>query len=163
VSKTRTVTIGGRGFWAYDVSVSLLLAETIRVGMELSHDQQPSWLPEALDKLRTLVIVTDFGVAIDDDWPSQGVDLLVQLINEANRRLAARGSITAAEVAEWKAVGADQVHLRGAEVVDLSPVVELGQATVQLIHGTLPPPPAGTWWFYGNEGGPRTIGMREPT
>jgi hypothetical protein len=42
-------------------------------------------------------------------------------------------------------------------------VVDLGQTTIQLVDGTLPAAPVGTWWLYGFAGGPRTVGMRRPT
>jgi hypothetical protein len=162
MSKTGTVEFGGRGFWAYDVSLSIMLAETVRVGEELPTDQRPSWLPEALDQLRALAVVPDLGFVIDMNWPIQHVDLLTVLIAEANRRLTSRKAITALDVAGWKVLGEETIELRGAEVVDLAPVVELGQATIQLVEGTLPPPPAGTWWLYGFPGGRQTVTMRGP-
>jgi hypothetical protein len=97
------------------------------------------------------------------NWPTDSVDLLITLIDEANRRLAARGTITAVEVAAWNVLDGDTIDLRGAQVVDLAPVIELGQATIQLVQGTLPPAPAGTWWLYGFPGGPHTVTMRELT
>jgi hypothetical protein len=163
VSKTGTVEFGGRGFWAYDVSLSIMLVETIRVGEELPSGQRPSWLSDALDQLRVLAVVSDLGFVIDMNWPTDGVDLLITLIAEANRRLAARGTITAVEVATWNVLDGDTIDLRGAQVVDLAPVVELGQAMIQLVQGTLPPAPGGTWWLYGFAAGPRMVAMREPT
>jgi hypothetical protein len=117
-------------------------------------------LSDALDQLRVLAVVADLGFVIEMSWPIDGVDLLRSLLVEVSRRLAARGTLTADEVATWNVLDGDTIDLRGAEVVDLAQVVELTQATIELIDGTLAQPPAGTWWLYGFPGGRSTVGMR---
>jgi hypothetical protein len=109
---SRTVTVGFRAgrFWAHDVSLSLLLAETVRVA-------------------------------------------------DAGRRLRRRGSITRAEASRWQVLDDEAVIWRGADAVDTAPIAELGDAIVELVRGTLPSPPPGTWWFFGVDDGPRTIGV----
>ncbi|WP_345634108.1 hypothetical protein [Rugosimonospora acidiphila] len=154
------VEFGGRGFWAYDVSLSLLLVEAIRAGEELPADRRPAGLPGVLDQLRVVAVVPDLGFPIEESWPPREVDLLRSLLIDVSRRLAVRGTVAADGVATWDVLDGGTISLRGAEVVDLTPVIELAGATVQLVEGTLPRAPAGTWWAYGFEGGRRTIAMR---
>jgi hypothetical protein len=160
VSKFGTVEFGGRGFWTYDVSLSIMLAEAIWVGEELPASQRPEWLSDALDEFRIMAVVADLGFVIELSWPTDGVGLLRSLLVEVSRRLAARGTLTADEVATWNVLEGDTIDLRGAEVVEMAEVVELTQATIELIDGTLPEPPTGTWWMYGFPGGRTTVAMR---
>lgn len=163
MSTTRIVEFRDRGFWAYDVSLSIMLAQTIRAGEELPSGERPLWLSDALDELRVVAVVNDLGFVIDISWPIDRVDLLVTLIAEATRRLAVQRTITPAEIANWKVLDGDTIDLRGAHIVDLAPVIELGRATIQLVEDTLRPPPVGTWWLYGLASGPRTVAMGQPT
>lgn len=162
VSKFGTVEFGDRGFWAYDVALSILLVQVIWVAEELPTEQRPAWLSDALYQLRIDAVVGDLGFVIELSWPVDGVELLVTLLAEANRRMAALKTITADEVACWQILGGDTICLRGARVVDLTPVIELGEATIELIRGTLPWPPVGTWWMYGFPSGRSIVNMREP-
>jgi hypothetical protein len=70
------------------------------------------------------------------------VGLLRSLLVEVGRRLAARGTLTVDEVATWNVLDGE-ADLRGALVVDMAEVVELTQATIERIDGTLPEPPTG--------------------
>jgi hypothetical protein len=160
VSKTAYVEFADQGFWAFDVSLSIMLAETVWVGDGLPKDQRPEWLPDALDKLRVLAVVSDLGFVVELSWPLDGVRLLKSLLMEVSRRLTVRGMLSADEVATWDVLDGDTIGLRNAEVVDLAPVVELTQATIQLLEGTLPQAPSGTCWMYGFEGGRHTIAIR---
>ena len=76
MSKFGTVEFGGRYFWTYDVSLSIMLVETIWVGEALPADRRPEWLSEALDQFRVLAVVSDLGFSIDLNWPAQSVGLL---------------------------------------------------------------------------------------
>jgi hypothetical protein len=160
VSKTAYVGFADQGFWTFDVSLSIMLAETVRVGEELPKDQRPEWLPNALDELRGLAVASDLGFVVELSWPPDGVRLLRSLLTEVSRRLAARRMLSADEVATWDVLDGNTIELRNAQVVDLTPVVELTQATIQLLEGALPQAPNGTWWLYGFEGGRGTVSIR---
>jgi hypothetical protein len=160
VSKFGIVEFGGRYLWTYDVSLSIMLAEAIWVGEELPADQRPEWLSDALDQFRVCAVVSDFAFVIDRIWLADRVGLLRSLLVEVGRRLAARGRLTVDEVATWNVLDGDTIDLRGAEVVDMAEVVELTQATIELIDGTLPEPPPGTLWMYGFPGGRSTVPRR---
>lgn len=160
MSKSAYVEFADQGFWAFDVSLSIMLAETVWVGEGLPRDQRPEWLPGSLDKLRVLAVVSDLGFLVELSWPVDGVDLLRSLLMEVSRRLTARGTLSADEVATWDVLDGDTIGLRNAAIVDLAPVVELTQATIQLLEGTLPQAPPGTCWMYGLEGGRLTVPIR---
>jgi hypothetical protein len=161
VSRFWVVEFGGRSFWTYDVSLSIMLVETIWVGEELPADHCPEWLSEALDQFRVLAVVADLGFSIDLNWPAESVGLLRSLLVEASHRLAARRTLTAEEVATWNVLDGRTIDLRGAEIVDMYEVVELTEATIELIGGTFPEPPPGTLWMYGFPGGRSTVPRRD--
>ena len=52
MSRTASLSFQGRSLWAYDVSLSILLAELINVISELDLAKRPRWLSELLPELR---------------------------------------------------------------------------------------------------------------
>src|SRR6266540_4111889 len=120
MSKTTPVEFRGRGFWAFDVSLSILLAELIDIAEALEPEQRPPWLADVLPQLRIHAVVGDFLFDLDFDLEDEPLDEFI------------------------------------------APIAELGEAIIQLLQGTLPPPPAGTWWSFGFSGGPGTVAMRDP-
>lgn len=159
MSSTATVEFGGRGLWAYAGSLAILLATVIKLAEDLPSDRRSSWLPDMLDTMKASAVVTDFGLVIDESWHGERVDLLATLVAKANQQLRDQATISEAEVAHWNVLDGDTVTWRGSPIVDTAPVVDLGMAIIQLIDGTLPYPPPGTWWYYGVDGGPSTIVM----
>ncbi|MEV4624856.1 hypothetical protein AB0J90_01005 [Micromonospora sp. NPDC049523] len=157
MSRTATVSFGDRYFWTYDVSLSILVAETVAVAEELPSGHRPPWLAEMLTDLRVTAVVTDSGLSIGDGWPAEQVERFVGWVAEAGRRLAVRGTITEAEAYAWKVLDDHTVAWRGEATVDTGPVVQLAEAVIALVNGTLPPPPDGHSWFYGLPDGPRTL------
>ena len=159
MSKTCFVEFDGSGFWAYSDSLAVLLGQAVVVAEELATDRHSAALEDVADQLRTSAVVTDLGLLVDAEWRGDRLDLLMRLIEEANRRLDELERVTASEVRGWTALGDQMIELR-RDTVDTAPVVELGQGVLQLLRGTLQPAPKGTWWFYGVEGGRQTIPMR---
>jgi hypothetical protein len=163
MSKTTPVTFRGRGFWAFDVSLSILLAELIDLAEGLGPDQRPPWLAGALPTLRVHAIVgADFQFSPDLGLEDGQLDGLVALFAEASRRLRLRRTVTAAEAAQWRVLDDQTVLWRPAAAVETAPIAELGEAIIRLLRGTLPPAPPGTWWCFGLSGGPQTVAMRDP-
>jgi hypothetical protein len=164
MSKTTPVQFRGRSLWAFDVSLSILLAELIDIAEALSPQQRPPWLPGALPTLRVHAVVgADLQFNPDLDLEDGQLDELISLIAQATRRLRQQRTVTAAEAAEWRVLDNRPVLWRSADAVDTAPIAELGEAIIQLLQGTLPPSPPGTWWYFGLSGGPRTVAMRDPT
>jgi hypothetical protein len=165
MSKTTPVQFRGRSFWAFDVSLSILLAELIDIAEALGPERRPPWLAGALPTLRLHAAVGDLLFSPDLGLQDGQLDELIALIAEATRRLRQRRTVTvtAAEAAEWIVLDDQTVLWRPADAVDTEPIAELGEAVMQLLQGTLPSPPLGTWWYFGLSGGPQTVAMRDPT
>lgn len=164
MSKTVPVGFRNRQLWAFDVSLSILLAETVRLGQAVAASSPGSWLTPVLDTLRRHAILGaneyfDLDLTITDDQREQ----VLQIIADVARQLRHRGTITRGEAARWVVLDGHPVIWRNAEAVDTGPIADLGDALIDLVHGTLPDPPPGTWWYFGFPDGPHTIAMRSVT
>ena len=134
-----------RNLWAYDVSLSILLAELIDVITGLDPGQCPRWVADLLPDLRRHGVVgADFHLDLDLGLTDQQRDHLLALIAQASQRLRERETITAAEAAEWEVLDGHTVIWRSAPAVGTSPIAALGEALSALVRGTLPDPPHGT-------------------
>jgi hypothetical protein len=161
VSKTVPVGFRTTRFWAYDVSLSILLAETVGVAQETEQGRLAPWLAGVLDRLRVQAVVgSSFALDLDLEVDDAQREQILGYVLEACRRLRRRGTVTATEAYRWNVMPDEPVIWRGADAVDTAPIADLGEAIIALIRGTLPAPPPGTWWFFGVDDGPRTIGMR---
>jgi hypothetical protein len=149
---SRTVPAEYRNFhfWAYDVSLSVLLAEMIAV----AESRPCPWSAAILPELRVHAVVgADFHLPLDA-WAGDHEEEFVALVTAACARLAPRGAITAAEAARWEVLDGNTVIWRGRDRLDVRQVVALGEAVVDIIRGVHPPAPAGKAWFLGtNEPG----------
>ncbi|MEU2612822.1 hypothetical protein ABZ570_14770 [Micromonospora sp. NPDC007271] len=159
MSRTCFVEFNGAGFWAFSDSLAVLLGQAVVVAEEIAADRRSAAFPDVVDQLRASAVVPDLGLFVDVGWRGDRLDLLLRLIEEANRRLGERERVTASEVAGWTTLGDDVIELR-RDAMDTAPVIELGQGVLQLLRESLPPAPRGMWWFYGVEGGRQTIVMR---
>jgi hypothetical protein len=160
MSKTASVSFRERNLWAYDVSLSILLAELINVITDLDPGQYQGWLADLLPDLRRHAVVgADFHLDLDLGLTDPQRDHLLTLIAAATERLRQRETITAAEAADWEVLDGHTVIWRSAPAVGTSPIAELGEAITALVRGTLPDPPRGTWWLFGMTGGPGTIAI----
>lgn len=155
MSKTTPVGLHGREMWAYDAGLSLVLAEVVHCVEERPAERRPSWWPAVVGELRVHAAVSDLYFDLDLGLTADAREELARLLDEAAARLLDRRVVTAEEAAGWK------VLFRGREPVDTAPIAELADALADLIRGTLPPSPPGTWWYYGEPGGRRTIPMQE--
>jgi hypothetical protein len=158
MSKTVPVSFRGRNLWAFDVSLSVLLAELIGVMEGLPPAETAGWPKNLLHDLRVHAICgADLHFDLDLGLTDGQRHRLLELIAEANRRVRHRGTITAAEAAAWEVLDGHSVIWRSALVMDTAPIVELGEALTALVQGSLAYPPAGSRWFFGASGGATTI------
>jgi hypothetical protein len=160
MSKTASVSFRQRNLWAYDVSLSILLAELIEVITCLDPGERPQWLTGLLpDFRRHAVVGADLHLDLDLGLTDQQRDHLLELIAQAGQRLRERKMISAAEAAEWEVLDGHAVIWRSAAAVDTSAIADLGGAVIALVQGTLPDPPQGAWWLFGMPGGLQTLAM----
>ncbi|MGB2568550.1 hypothetical protein ACPFP2_08895 [Micromonospora citrea] len=158
MSRTVPVGFGDRSVWAWDVSLSILLAQTVQVGEEAPEPGRAPWLAPTLFELRRhAVLGADAYFDLDLGLDAAQREQLLEMVAEASRRLRERGPVTRDEATRWRVLGEDTVLWRGADDLDTTPVADLGQALIDLVHGDLPLAPPGTRWCFGVEGGPRTI------
>ncbi len=175
------MSFGGRNIWAYDVALSILLAEVAYLMDALAdslpqdpapdHQQRrPPWLRSVAAELRVHATVgADLHLALDclstspapiSAYRQQFLELLTDVLNEAATRLRRLKTITAAEAATWQLSPGQTVIWRGAAELSTQPIAELAGAMTALIGGTLPRPPEHTWWLYGHLGGIQTVQMK---
>lgn len=160
VTKTVPVQYGDdddRFIWAYDVSFGILILEATSVAAERP---QPDGAAEVLAELRAHAQVGgSWAFSLDDDrWSESQQTFVHEIVAEAGRRLRRRGRMSRAEAEARYVAGNESFALRFEEYLDGAVVADLADAMEQLVHGDLPPvPTAGRHWFYGIEGGPRTI------
>ncbi|MEO3746589.1 hypothetical protein [Plantactinospora sp. B5E13] len=160
MSKTVSVDFGGRWFWAYDVSVGILLLEAIQVATETPPGQRPPNVDAVLADLRTQVQVgASFAFPLDpDEWDSRQRAFARAIIAEAGRRLRGYRTITSTEAAERYVIDGEPYFVRGHKRIDCEVVADLAEAIEALIEDRLPPVPVpGRHWFFGVPDGPRTL------
>lgn len=148
--------------WAYDASLSLVLAQTVRLAEESSPDRRPAWWTRVERKLREQTVVPDVYFDLDLGLNDIEREQLAQLFDQAAEVVRARGVFTADEAAGWPVLDGIPVIFRGEEPQQTAPAAELGHALAQLIRGVLPPPPAGTVWYYGPASGRTTLDLAQP-
>ena len=153
MSRTVPVEFRGAEFWAYDVSLSILLAEMVRVAGE-----NPSpWLASRLQDFRVHAVVgADFALPLDE-WVEGHEDEFIALVEAACADLAPRSVITAAEVAEWRVLDDSTVIWRRQDHLDVRQVIALAEALVAIIRGTHPPAPTCRTWFLGTPDPTQTL------
>ncbi|MGI5226573.1 hypothetical protein [Actinoallomurus sp. CA-142502] len=113
-----------------------------------------------LDDLRTHVQVgSSFAFPLDaDEWDDGQRDFVRSIIAEAGRRLRGYGIVTSAQAAQRYVIDGEPYFLRGHEHVNGEVVADLAEAIEDLIQDQLPPVPVtDRHWFFGVEGGPRTL------
>lgn len=152
------VGFGGRWFWAYDVSLGILLLEATLVHGELTPGQRPSGTDVAAEDLRTQVRVgSGHFFALDaDGWDTVQRNHVRSIVAAAGRRLRGSGIVTAADAAQRYLIDGEPYLRRGHEQVAGEVVAELAEAIESLIQDSLPAVPStDQHWFYGVAGGPR--------
>ena len=161
MSKTLFVEFRGRGFWAYDVISGVFLKHLIDTASRGLGDGSQPWLVGAIANWRVSAVISDLGFFLDDDWSDQQIKTFTALAEKACKELSRRCEIPADEIASWPILDDLKIFPRGLPAVGTQSPIRLGQAVIQLVNGSLPEPPAGTWWFFGTEDAPRTLTKRE--
>jgi hypothetical protein len=151
VSKTKYVSYGDRGFWAYDVILNVFLKHLIDAAQVI--DQADSeWLSSATMDWLTVASIPDIGLSLEGPWLEAQRQSFVAITEAACAKLAERTSIPATEIISWPLLEDMRIFPRGATEVPTAPIVELAHAIIALVSGTLPEAPSGTAWFYTDTG-----------
>ena len=162
MSRTQAVSYGHRSFWAYDVALGILLKHMIDAAKAKAEPGESSWLAKQLEFWPQVAVLGGdaYGLCICRKWSRNQIAIFVDLIRSACRALSIHQSISAEEVAGWSMqVGDIGMDTRGAKEVRTAPVIELGEAIIALLDGTLEAAPRGTWWYFGLPDSRSTIPM----
>ena len=156
MSKTLFVGFRGNGFWAFDVVSAVFLKYLIDTATPLLDDVHQSWLSYAVARWREDAVISDFGLFLDDSWSTEQIHAFTALAGDACDALAKRETIPASEIESWRMVDDLSCYTRGLPFVPTASAIRLGRAVIQLVNGTLPEPPVGTWWFFSTDDAPTT-------
>ncbi len=161
MTKTQYVEYEDRGFWAYDVALSVFLKHLIDAA-EMSGKAETAWLATAISSWRVVACISDYGLTLGAGWSAAQKRDFVALAENASTRLAKRASIPSEEIVGWRVLDDLRIFPRGATEVLTGPVVELGRAIIELVTGELPEAPDGQVWFYGTPTSRQMLGRRSP-
>ena len=160
MSKTLFVEFRGRGFWAFDVVSGVFLKHLVDAASSCLAGQNHPWLADAVEQWRFNAVISDCGLFLDDGWSAEQLRVFSELAARACDRLAERAEIPADEISSWPMLDGERIFPRGLAAVQTKSLIRFGRALIQLVNGSLPEPPPGTWWFYSTEDAPRTITKR---
>jgi hypothetical protein len=149
VSQTKYVEYGDRGFWAYDVSLGVLLKHVIDVAEHRLSNGADPWISDAVSAWRIAAAVPDIGLTLDRTWSAAQKDTFLGMLQTACRHIEERGSFSAAEIESWPIQDDLRIYPRGALNVLTAPVVEVGHAIGALMIGHLLQPPSRHELVYG--------------
>jgi hypothetical protein len=142
VSKTKYVSFGESGIWAYDVGLGVFLKYLIDAAEECPPDADAAWLTPGVSSWRVAAAVPDCGVDLDAGWNPTQISLFKRLVDKACSTLQGREAIPRFEIEHWNVLDDLHLYTRGDSEVLTAPIVELGRAIGQLISGSLPADPA---------------------
>src|SRR6516225_2835961 len=148
MSKTLFVKFRGRGFWAFDVVSGVFLKHLIDASTPHLERLGYSWLRDAVGHWRFNAVIGDAGLFLDDSWSPEQVATVTGLATAACNELSKRVEIPAEEVESWQLLDDMRRFARGLPSVTTASAIRLGRAIIELINGTLPESPQGTWWFF---------------
>ena len=163
MSQTQFVEYGEDWFWAYDVGLGVFLKHVIDVAQERSDEPGEEWPTDSLlEWWRVVATTSGYGLSLGEGWSAPQTARFLFLSREACARIRRRDVFSAAELQDWSILDGRGVFARGASEVLAGPVVELGDAIIARVEGSLPAAPAGTAWCYGTPDGRITILMKPP-
>ena len=160
MSKTLYVDFRGQGFWAFDVVSGIFLKHLCDIAESRVADEHEPWLADAVSQWRFNAICGDCGLFLDENWSAEQVRSVMELATAACELLSQRREISAEEMSSWSVLDGEGVFPRGYASVTTESAIRFGRAIIQILDGSLPEPPQGTWWFFGTEDGPRTLSKR---
>ncbi len=162
LSSTHAISYGERSFWAYDVALGVVLKHMIDIAESSNSSANAAWLAEQASWWRVVAGLGNgcYGLDINKEWFAEQIDEFISIVRSACHIMSERRTIPAEEIVAWPMLDVLHLYTRGAAEVNTVELVELGEAIVALVNGSLPPAPKGTWWLYGWPGGRSTIEMR---
>lgn len=159
VSRTATVRYRDRHFWALDDALAVWLAYLVEEFDAMPADSE---LAAELEDWRIATFVTDYGANIPVVSESTQARLLEGFV-DARSKAMLHGDVSTQTLEAWKLVDDRPVSggfSRSGGSVELPRIMEVADAFIALMKGSLPPDPVGGWWFLGTGHGFQVIPMR---
>jgi hypothetical protein len=141
VSRTTTVTYGDRGFWALDDAFGVWMGYIVE---EIDHEHgDDPWLDEMARHWRVAAAITELGARVSRGTRDQ-VTRLIDVASGARERACSRGTLTVDQLRRWVIVddlSVSQGFSRTGNHVEIERVLEVADAFIALLDGSLPPDP----------------------
>lgn len=161
VSKTTTMELGDRLFWALDDAFGVWLAYLVEE-IDRAGPEPGTWLAELAEDWRVATSITDFGGGAREVTDEQAHHLHALAIS-ARRSAVACGDVPVERLRAWTVAKdlpvADGVSRTG-DRVELNRILEVADGFIALASGTFPPDPPGGAWFLGTGQGYAVIEYR---
>lgn len=147
MSRTTTVTVGSRHFWAVDDAFGVWLGYLVEEVGDPAASPDP-WLGELAQRWRVAAVVTDYGLELESLTPEQ-TDRLRSIALAARQKASDEGDLSEEQLRRWLVV--DDLPVAGGfsrtgSQVEVRRVLEVADGFVALLDGDLAPdPPQGVW------------------
>lgn len=153
---SRSVFVGDdasdqRGFWTYDVTLSVLAAFVLEVDGDRAGAEVAPWSASWRHSLLVTACVPDLGLSIDG-VPPESREWVAATVDEAVARAISHRPVTESQARTWALFTESPIRWRGETVLPVEPVVDAGRALAALLRDTLRPPPDGHSWAIGFPG-----------
>ncbi|MFI9386171.1 hypothetical protein [Kutzneria sp. NPDC052558] len=149
MSRSKTVVVGERGFWALDDAFDVWFAYLVeQIDLEAGDDP---WLASLAEPWRVAAAVNDYGADAGQPTPEQARRLLA-IAATARQRAVDTGDIPVERLREWLILddlAVSQGFSRTGDRVEVARVLEVADGFMALLDGSLPPDPATGAWFLG--------------
>ncbi|MFT3899790.1 MAG: hypothetical protein QM728_06045 [Gordonia sp. (in: high G+C Gram-positive bacteria)] len=148
MSRTVPVFRGESLFWALDAALAVWLFGFLDGAQERRLEDDP-WWAERLHSWQVTAIVGGTSVFdLPEEWVDDRLETFTTLALDSVASLREQDELDTALLAKRLVFGdattsASRYHQRKQETVATEPIALLGEALVDLAHGTLPPPPKG--------------------
>ena len=148
MSRTTTVVVGERGFWALDDAFAVWLAYVVEEIDRQAEDE--SWLTRLAADWRVATVVTLYGADAGELTPEQSERLLAIALT-ARQRAKDEGDVPVERLRQWIMFDDNPVSdgfSRTGDRVEVARVLEVADGFIGLLDGSLPlDPPTGTWFL----------------
>ncbi len=148
VSKSTTVVVGERGFWALDDAFAVWLAYLVEEIDQQAGDEP--WLARLAADWRVATVVTLHGADAGELTPEQSQRLL-EIALPARQRATDAGDVTVEQLRHWTLFDDEPVSnafSRTGDRVEVARVLEVADGFIGLLDSTFPlDPPTGVWFL----------------
>jgi hypothetical protein len=150
MSRTAPIEYDGQMLWAYDESRGIWMKHLIDAIVDIAPD---AWTDAELDGLRATASLGSAAAWTIELTAEQRPHFLAAA-RQATDRLAAEDFLSRSE-AQTRYMLEDLPLIRhsgGHELIATAPLVQLGNAVIALVEGTLEPPPPRNAWYFTDDG-----------